>query len=233
MFDLPEINSAGTALVAGLVTSLHCAGMCGPLACVIMPTKREEGDVLTVSTVYHAGRILSYSLLGALAGGLGKFTSGLIENEVLRWLPWLMVAFFVGMAFQWERHLPKLMALSRWSMRLHTWLRTRSRMQAGLTLGLATPLLPCGPLYFAIAAALLAGSWLKGLEFMFIFSVGTIPVLWLAQSQFAWLRTRMAPIWLTRLRVSLALLAACAVAWRLRGTLGFEGPGLDNFICCF
>lgn len=233
MSALPEITSSGTALLAGLVTSLHCAGMCGPLACVIMPTKPGEGDVMTISTVYHGGRILSYSLLGALAGGVGEFTAGFLENSVIRWLPWLMVLFFIGMAFKLEQYLPKLMALSRWSMRLHAWLRSRSRVQAGFALGVATPLLPCGPLYFAVAAALLAGSSIKGLEFMFTFALGTVPVLWLAQSQFHWLRSKLAPLWMARIRISMALMAALWVGWRLRGTLGFEGPGLENFICCF
>ncbi len=233
MFEPPEITSAATALLAGLVTSLHCVGMCGPLACMLMPTRREEGDPLTISTLYHAGRILSYSALGALAGGLGDFTAGFIENEVIRWLPWLMVVFFIGMAFQWERHLPKLMALARFSLRLQTWLRSRPRTQAGFALGVATPLLPCGPLYFALAAALISGSWLRGLEFMFTFALGTIPLLWLAQSRYQWLRTRLSPGWIVRLRISLALVAAAMVAWRLRSTLGFEGPSLDNFTCCF
>lgn len=233
MFDLPEINSSGTALIAGLVTSLHCTGMCGPLACMIMPAKPQDGDAMTVSTVYHLGRLLSYSSLGALAGSLGEFTAGFIENDIIRWLPWLMVIFFIGMAFQWERHLPKLMALTRWSLRLQSWLRTRSRAQAGFALGIATPLLPCGPLYFALAAALIAGSWLKGLEFMFTFALGTMPLLWLAQSRFQWLRSKLSPDWIRRLRITLALLAAAMVAWRLRATLGFEGPSLENFSCCF
>ena len=231
--DLPEINSSSTALIAGLVTSLHCAGMCGPLACLIMPAGKDQGDATTVSTLYHLGRLFSYSLLGLLAGSVGHFAVGFLQNEVVRWLPWLMVLFFIGLAFQWDRHLPKIMALTRWSMRLHAWLRGRSKAQAGLALGLATPLLPCGPLYFAFAAALMAGSALKGLEFMFTFALGTIPLLWLAQSQFHWLRNRLTPLWLGRVRLALALFAALMVGWRLRSTLGFEGPGLDNFICCF
>jgi sulfite exporter TauE/SafE len=230
---LPEINSSTTALLAGLVTSLHCAGMCGPLACIILPSGKERSDVSTVSTVYHLGRLVSYSVLGALAGGLGHFTVGFLENGIVRWLPWLMVLFFIGLAFQWERYLPKLLALSQWTLRLHGWFRKRSPVQAAAVLGLSTPLLPCGPLYFAVAASLLAGSALKGLEFMLTFALGTIPLLWLAQSQFHWVRSKLSPLWMARMRISLALVSAVAIAWRLRGTLGFEGPSLENFICCF
>jgi sulfite exporter TauE/SafE len=48
--NLPAINSPTAALLAGLVTSLHCAGMCGPLACVLMPVRGDRADAHTVST---------------------------------------------------------------------------------------------------------------------------------------------------------------------------------------
>jgi len=230
---LPAINTPTAALLAGLVTSLHCAGMCGPLACVLMPGRGDRDDANTVSTVYHLTRLTSYTLLGALVGGLGRVPLSLLSQPVLRWLPWLMVLFFVGLAFQWDRYLPKLGAFGRWSLRLHAWLRGRPRLETAATLGFATPLLPCGPLYFILAAALLAGSALRGAEFMLAFGLGTVPLLWLAQSQFHWLQARLSPLWLGRLRVTLALATALVIGWRLRATLGLAGPAVDNFICCF
>jgi len=231
--NLPAINSPTAALLAGLVTSLHCAGMCGPLACVLMPGRGDRADAPTVSTVYHLTRLASYTLLGALVGGLGRRPLSLLSQPVLRWLPWLMVLFFVGLAFQWDRYLPKLAALGRWWPRLHVWLRGRSRVETAAVLGFATPLLPCGPLYFILAAALLAGSALRGAEFMLAFGLGTVPLLWLTQSQFHWMQARLSPLWLGRVRVTLALAAALLIGWRLRATLGLAGPSVDNFICCF
>jgi sulfite exporter TauE/SafE len=231
--NLPAINTPTTALLAGLVTSLHCAGMCGPLACVLMPVRGDRADAHTVSTVYHLTRLAGYTLLGALVGGLGRLPLSLLSQPVLRWLPWLMVLFFVGLAFQWDRYLPKLAALGRWWPRLHAWLRGRSRLETAAALGFATPLLPCGPLYFILAAALLAGSALRGAEFMLAFGMGTVPLLWLAQSQFHWMQARLSPLWLSRVRVTLALATALVIGWRLRATLGLDGPAVDNFICCF
>lgn len=231
--NLGEINSPTAALFAGLITSLHCAGMCGPIACILMPIKGDRADVQTVSSIYHLTRVASYSILGALAGGFGSFLAGFLHATIIRWLPWLMVLFFIGLAFQWERHLPRLAALNRWTLSLHSWLKGRSRTQAAALLGFATPLLPCGPLYFVLAASLLAGSALKGMEFMLAFGLGTVPLLWLAQTQFQWVREKLSPLWLSRLRIGLGLTVAFAVAWRLRGTLGFQGPDLDNFVCCF
>jgi hypothetical protein len=66
---------------------------------------------------------------------------------------------------------------------------------------------------------------------MLAFGLGTVPLLWLAQSQFQWVRTKLSPLWLARTRVALALTSAAVVGWRLRSTLGFEGPDPASFIC--
>lgn len=229
--EFAAINSAAAAFVAGLITSLHCAGMCGPLACTLMPVKGDRGDAFTISSVYHLTRLTSYAILGGLAGGLGRLPLLSLNTSMLRWLPWMLVLFFVGLALRWDRHLPRPAFLSRWLLRINPWLRSRSKLQSAAALGLATPLLPCGPLYFLIGLALLSGSALRGVEFMLAFGLGTVPLLWLAQSQFHWVRNKLTPLWLNRTRVALALTTAVVIGWRLRSTLGFAGPAPDSFIC--
>ncbi len=229
--EFAAVNSPAAAFVAGLVTSLHCAGMCGPLACGLMPVRGDRADAHTVSTAYHVSRLAGYALLGGIAGGLGALPLSWVSHSALRWLPWVMVLFFLGLAFRVDRHLPKLMALTRLTWRIQGWMRGRSRVQAAVALGLATPLLPCGPLYFLAALALLSGSALRGVEFMLAFGLGTVPLLWLAQSQFQWVRRRLSPLWLDRTRLALAGTTALVIGWRLRATLGFPGPDPSNFIC--
>lgn len=229
--ELAAVNSPAAAFVAGLVTSLHCAAMCGPLACTLMPGRGDRSDATTVSTVYHLSRLAGYATLGALAGGIGRAPLLWLSQSALRWLPWALVLLFVGIALRWDRHLPKIAVLGRFSWKLQAWLRGRSRVEAAAALGLATPLLPCGPLYFMIALALLAGSPLRGIEVMLAFGLGTVPLLWLAQSQFQWVRRRLSPLWLGRMRVTLALATASLIGWRLRATLGFPGPDPLNFVC--
>lgn len=229
--DFAAVNSPATAFVAGLVTSLHCAGMCGPLACALMPVRRDQGDPPTISTVYHLTRLTSYALLGAIAGGLGRMPLTWVSTSALRWLPWVLVLFFVGMALRWDRWLPKSAMLGRFSLRLGGWIRGRSRISAAAALGFATPLLPCGPLYFLLALALLSGSALRGVEFMLAFGLGTVPLLWLVQSQSVWIRARLSPRALDRIRMGLALATALIISWRLRSTLGFPGPDPSSFIC--
>jgi sulfite exporter TauE/SafE len=231
--DLAGINSPATAFVAGLITSLHCAGMCGPLACALMPVRGSgtRDDPQTVSTVYHLARLTGYSLLGAIAGGLGRAPLTWISHSALRWLPWALVLFFIALALRWDRFLPKIAALGKFTWKLQGWMRGRSRVEAAAAMGLATPLLPCGPLYFLVALALMSGSAVRGVEFMLAFGLGTVPLLWLAQTQFNWVRQRLSPLWLGRLRIALALATAAVIGWRLRATLGLPGPDPASFIC--
>jgi sulfite exporter TauE/SafE len=229
--ELAAINSPGAAFVAGLVTSLHCAGMCGPLACALMPVKGDRADGQTVSTVYHLSRLTGYAALGALAGGLGRLPLTWVSQSVLRWLPWVFVLFFLALALRWDRFLPKLAALTRITWKLQGWMRGRSRLEAAAAMGFATPLLPCGPLYFLVALALMSGSALRGVEFMLAFGLGTVPLLWFAQTQFHWVRQKLSPLWLERTRIALALMSAVLIGWRLRATLGLPGPDPSTFIC--
>jgi hypothetical protein len=229
--ELAAINGPVTALVAGLVTSLHCAGMCGPLACAIMPGSRDRHDATTVSTVYHLSRLGGYALLGAAAGGLGRLPLTLLDHSALRYLPWLLVVFFLAVAVRFDRRLPKVPLLGRGYAWLMEHLRGGSRLRAAAVLGLGTPLLPCGPLYFLIALATMAGSAARGAEVLLAFGLGTVPLLWVAQANFGWLRTRLGPAGLARAQTALAVAAALILSWRLRSTLGFEGPAVGNFVC--
>ncbi len=229
--ELAGITGPGTAFVAGLVTSLHCAGMCGPLACAVMPSARDASDPQVVASAYHLTRLTAYAALGALAGGVGRFPLMLLSESALRWLPWLLVLFFVAVAFRFDQRLPRVPLLGRGYSALLARVRGASRVRAAAALGLATPLLPCGPLYFLLSLALLSGSALRGAETLIAFGLGTVPLLWLAQANFRWLRARLGPQTLARARTVLALAVAGLLVWRLRGTLGFGGPAAGDFLC--
>ena len=229
--ELAGITGPGTAFVAGLITSLHCVGMCGPLACAVMPSARDDCDPQTVSTVYHLTRLTGYGVLGALAGGLGRLPLTWLSQDVTRYLPWLLVVFFVAVAVRFDQRLPRLPILGRAYGWVAARLRGGSRVRSAAALGLATPLLPCGPLYFLVSLALLTGSAARGAETLLAFGLGTLPLLWLAQTNYHWLRRKLGPVGLARAQSALALLAALIISWRLRATLGLPGPDVNNFVC--
>jgi uncharacterized protein len=229
--ELASIDSVATAFTAGLITSLHCLGMCGPLACAVVPVQGGRAGAQIVSGIYHVARLGGYAALGALFGALGGGPMDWFGSWAVRFLPWLLVVFFVAVGFRWDRFLPRAPLLGNIYLSVHAWSRDRSPGVAAAMLGLATPLIPCGPLYYLMALAMLAGSALRGVEFMLAFGLGTVPLLWLLQTNVQWIRSKLPPHWLARIQTGLALAAALVIAWRLRGTLGLPGPGLENFVC--
>lgn len=230
--ELAAVNSPATALIAGLVTSLHCVGMCGPLVCSLSPLRAPAGaDTLTTGTSYHLSRLGSYALLGAIAGGVGAAPLTWMSQSTWRYLPWALVLLFLALALRWDRFLPTTALPGRALLSIRTWVRGRPPAIAASLLGFATPLLPCGPLYFLLALALLSGSVADGLGFMLAFGLGTVPLLWLVQSQFNRFGHRLSPVWIERTRITLALVTAAMIAWRLRATLGLPGPDPAGFVC--
>lgn len=229
--DLASINTPAAAFVAGLVTSLHCVGMCGPLACMLTPARDDGADPHTVATVYHLARMGGYAALGGIAGAAGQAPLALLGGLPAQVIPWVLVVFFVMVGFRLEKRLPRLAFFTRMQWRLQEMLRGRSRLRVAAVMGAATPILPCGPLYFLVALAALSGSALRGVEFMLAFGLGTVPLLWLVQSNYGLVRARLSPLWLARFQAGLALVVAVLLTWRLRSSLGFAGPALDNFCC--
>jgi hypothetical protein len=146
-------------------------------------------------------------------------------------LPWLLTADLLIMALGLPVRLPRPAFLKKWSARTRLRLCRIPVRRGALALGMATPLLPCGPLYLMAGIALVSGSAVRGAEFMLAFALGTLPLLWLAQANYGRLRARWTPRTLARVQTSVALLAFVVMAWRLRGTLGFGGPGLDSLLC--
>ncbi|HUG10862.1 MAG TPA: sulfite exporter TauE/SafE family protein [Opitutaceae bacterium] len=230
--DLAAVNSPATALIAGLVTSLHCVGMCGPLVCSLSPLRSPAGaDTMTTGTAYHLSRLGAYALLGAIAGGIGAAPLTWVSHSALRYLPWALVLLFLALALRWDRFIPQTALPGRALLSIRGWVRGRPPAIAASLLGFVTPLLPCGPLYFLLALALLSGSVPDGLGFMLAFGLGTVPLLWLVQSQFNRFGHRLSPVWIERTRITLALVTAAAIAWRLRATLGLPGPDPAGLVC--
>lgn len=190
-----------------------------------------DQDPTTINVTYHLSRLVGYTALGAVAGGVGRVPRAFFSDTFTQWLPWLLVVFFVMVATRTDSRLPKPGWLSRWMFRLQSRLRQGSRLKMAAGMGALTPLLPCGPLYFLIALSAMSGSALRGAEFMLAFGIGTVPLLWLAQTQLGWIRTKLGPTALVRFQTGLAIIAAIVISWRLRATLGFDGPSVENFIC--
>ncbi|MDA8752802.1 sulfite exporter TauE/SafE family protein [Halieaceae bacterium] len=166
------------ALGIGLAGAGHCLGMCGGIAAALsLGSDRRP----LVTTSYHLGRILSYTMLGAFIG----FLAGSIDLAAwtigLRYLAGLlMIAMGLYIADWWrgltviERAGGRLWRpVQRWSARL---LPIRHWTQA-LGLGLCWGLMPCGLIYSALAWSATAQNAAQSGLLMLLFGLGTLPAM--------------------------------------------------------
>ncbi|MDX1681242.1 MAG: sulfite exporter TauE/SafE family protein [Akkermansiaceae bacterium] len=211
--------TTAAALIAGLATSLHCAGMCGPIACGLGTLAKSEGERLISASLYHGGRLLSYGLIGTICGAIGQQPLQWFFDSPAVLLPWVMVALLVLMGLGLDKRIPRPAILNKLTFKARLSAGRMPAYGSATTMGLLTPLLPCGPLYLIFGAALLSGSAAKGAEFMLAFGLGTVPLLWLVQHQFHRIRLKLSPLTLGRLGRGLLLCTAILLAWRLHGTL--------------
>ncbi|MDR3588030.1 MAG: sulfite exporter TauE/SafE family protein [Negativicutes bacterium] len=170
-FNQNDLNY-GLIFAVGLITGLHCVGMCGGLAVSVMPAGGGGlAGVTRPALLYNLGRVVSYTLTGVLLGALGSafVLSSPIKTAVMIASALLMVLMGLNMA-----GIPVL----RWTM-LHVpaaWcLRLRSCRP--LSFGLVTGFFPCGPLQIMQLYAVTTGSAFAGGIAMLVFSLGTIPAM--------------------------------------------------------
>lgn len=214
-----EVHTVWAALLAGGVTSLHCVGMCGPIAC--STCMQKSGGSEAPIALYHGGRIVSYTIIGMICGALGRQPLSWFFDSPAVLLPWVIVLLLVALAFGWKVKMPRALGHRLGWFKLRQKIMGLGSRKGALAMGLATPFLPCGPLYLFFGVCLLTGSAWAGAEFAFAFALGTVPLLLVSQIGFSKLRQVISAGWLSRIQRVMALLAALMVAWRLVGTLPF------------
>lgn len=212
---IETVNTPALAFLAGAITSIHCAGMCGPIACSLTALKKDETSRYGSAVFYHGGRLLSYTGIGAMLGAIGAKPLEFFHHSSMSILPWVLVAVFVAIAFGLEKKIPRPAFLKRWTARLRFKAMRVSASKGSLVMGLATPLLPCAPLYIFFAVCLATGSAIHGAEFALAFGLGTVPLLWATQLGMQKLQLKLGPKYVTLLQRSLAVIAALFIAKRL------------------
>ncbi|MCX6921762.1 MAG: sulfite exporter TauE/SafE family protein [Verrucomicrobia bacterium] len=165
-----------TAFLLGLVGSLHCAGMCGPLALALPPSGDTAPGYVAGRISYNLGRMVTYCLLGMLVG-LAGWT--FLLAGIQRWVSIALgVALLLGLfaSRKLVRWNPVAFVVGQLKSRMAGLLRRRSVASLAV-LGLLNGLLPCGLVYAACAAAATTGGILAGAQYMAIFGVGTVPMM--------------------------------------------------------
>ena len=165
-----------TALVMGFAGSLHCAGMCSPLAMAVTSQK----PFLINKIIYNSGRIFTYGLLGTIAASFGSLFMITPYQGVISFIVGSMF-LLMGIGTISGLRIPFLTtALNNFTGRLKGlfsfWLKRKNNI-AVLVMGMLNGLLPCGLTYLAMTYCFIMPSSADGFWFMTLFGVGTWPVM--------------------------------------------------------
>jgi sulfite exporter TauE/SafE len=169
-----------TAFTIGLFGSIHCVGMCGPIALALPYGQGSKWRVLRGALYYNLGRILTYMALGLLIGVIGQ---GLALAGWQRYYSILLGALLLvaaALAWQPEEWLIRQPVFGQLYLGLKRRLGHSLRgtgYRAFWQTGLLNGLLPCGLVYLAIAGALNSPGPLWSAAYMALFGLGTFPLM--------------------------------------------------------
>lgn len=217
-----------TVFFLGLLSSLHCGGMCGGISGALslsLPTqvRSHAGRLLGYQVLFNLGRIMSYALIGGIFGVLALAVPDQYLTQTLS-LGRILVGFLLMLlALQFTGWIRPLAGLERMGMKLwrkltplyRPFLPIKSPFQA-VMIGIFWGWLPCGLVYAALAYTLTVPGPYQSTLVMFAFGLGTLPALLTSGSAFA-LALRRLPATRPAMGVLLLLLGIWTIyaAWPL------------------
>lgn len=181
-FDMSaKLNNASYVVlfIVGMLTSIHCVGMCGGIMLTqslsknsIIDEKENKFKALKPSILYNAGRVTSYTIIGGIVGALGSVLS--LSLNVKAGLQIFAGLFMVIMGLNMTGFslFRKLNIKLPWSS-----CKIKNKPKAPFLVGMLNGLMPCGPLQTMQLYALGTGSAINGAISMFLFSLGTVPLM--------------------------------------------------------
>lgn len=166
-----------TAFLMGLVGSLHCVGMCGPLTLLLPQDQKISFKYVLGRSFYNLGRMFTYASLGLMIGLLGQQSTFFISLKVISVVLGIALIGFVVIPQRWfnasgimARFTGKLKSSIKRTFEL-------SYLGGQLSFGIINGLLPCGLVYAALSGAFLTLDPFLGAGFMVFFGLGTIPLM--------------------------------------------------------
>jgi uncharacterized protein len=165
----------------GLLGSFHCVGMCGPIA-MALPFNKSAGPVAytTGRLLYNGGRVITYTLLGLLAGFFGKSLQLAGLQQSISIISGILILVLVvapagfSAKFRQKTGLEKVLVKVRQKLAFHF---QQSSFKSLFAAGLLNGLLPCGFVYIALAGAVTGATLTDSMLYMFLFGLGTYPLM--------------------------------------------------------
>lgn len=180
----PQVTQSmgyGMLFVAGLFTSVHCIAMCGGInlsqcAGCINSESKSLSSRLKPSFLYNLGRVSSYTILGGLVGALGSVFSVSLQGKAF--ISIVAGLFMVILGINMLSVLPAIRKIiPRLPKRIIKKIDRKRSEKGPFIVGLLNGFMPCGPLQAMQLYALGTGSFFTGALSMFLFSLGTVPLM--------------------------------------------------------
>ncbi|KZL91447.1 sulfite exporter TauE/SafE family protein [Clostridium magnum] len=176
-FDMNNMLKGATyfvLFVVGVLTSIHCVGMCGGimLSQSLSNENTNKFAAIKPALLYNVGRVISYTVLGAIVGALGSVLSLSIKTQAALQIFAGLFMIIMGFNMAGFSLFRKLQIKLPWSF-----CSIKNKPKTPFMVGILNGLMPCGPLQTMQLYALGTGSAAKGALSMFIFALGTVPLM--------------------------------------------------------
>jgi uncharacterized protein len=169
-----------SGLLLGIFGSLHCVGMCGPIALALPIHQYSKFKKYLAVVLYNLGRAVTYGLLGLVFGSIGQsfYLVNLQQSVSIVMGLFLLASVFLAhtnaLSFFKLNFLRQAIQVLKIQVTL---LFKKNGLSYLFLIGLLNGLLPCGLVYMAMAVAIASGHALSGLLLMFAFGLGTFPIM--------------------------------------------------------
>lgn len=200
------------AISMGLISSFHCVAMCGPIALALPVHKGSRWQQNAGLLSYNLGRAITYACMGLLIGTLSSSIAWIGYLRFLSIGAGFLILAYVIFSTRIERHInaPKIWKRSIDKLKKNMARLLKSDNYLGwLSLGMLNGLLPCGMVYLALISSMATGSMTGSAGYMFLFGIGTIPMMMLIGS----FRTLVTPELRTRMRRIIPYALASVGIW--------------------
>lgn len=168
-----------SAFIFGLLSSLHCVGMCGPIAFALPVHKGSFTEKWSKVIVYHLGRIVTYMVIGAIFGLFGRafVLAGLQQLlSIVAGVVLIIIAIFQKTILNRLEEQSSLKVINLIKNLYQKIAKSKSVVNF-FSLGLLNGLLPCGTVYIALIGAIASENLLSGSIYMLFFGLGTLPLM--------------------------------------------------------
>jgi sulfite exporter TauE/SafE len=169
-----------SALIFGFISSLHCVGMCGPIAMMLPINQNNSFKKWIQIATYQLGRVVAYASLGLLFGVLGSgfFFAGFQQQlSILVGVLMILIAIIPEKKLaQYNFSKPIYKLISTVKTQLGLQFKNKSYKSLFL-IGLFNGYLPCGMVYVALFGAMAMNHVFLGSLYMILFGLGTIPLM--------------------------------------------------------